>query len=218
MTYLPSEGPVLVQLEKRYYATGYAYFGFVALAIVLIMFFICAANSRRIKRGQNPYISQYLSPPSYIESQGNPQGQQQENVPMYYQSANPNQDAGYYDANGNFVPSNKPLSPTNNAGYNSNVQQAYIPNDNSENMFYQQNTTGSTPVQNYTRPAGPPPGRPVAETSSDGVAAAAGTAGTATAGGSGKNSAPIPEQPPAFDDVVNSNNYSRPDGPPPSRT
>lgn len=210
MSYLPTDSSTFVNLEKRYYTNGYAYFGFVALGIILLLFCICAANNRRIKRGQNPYISQYLSPPTYMESQHNgPSNQNQpENVPMYYQSANPNQDAGYYDANGNFVPSNKPAqTSTNNNDYNANVQQAYIPNENSEDMFYQQQTNASPSNQNYTRPAGPPPS-----------SLSAGGANSTLPLGNGKETViESTEEPPSFDEVVTSPQFSRPAGPPPNR-
>lgn len=214
MPYLPSDN-VIVELDKRYYTTGYGYFGFVALAIIIVLCLICAANSRRIKRGQNPYISQYLSPPTYMEAQGNNGGQAgaPENVPMYYQNANPNQDAGYYDANGNFVPSNKPLSP-GSGDYQANVQQAYLPNQTTENMYQTNGPVASPSTNNYTRPDGPPPGHQSTAANAPSTDAAA----AAAPGGKESSSVGFQEQPPAFEDVVNSTTYQRPSSPPPNRS
>ncbi|VEU22553.1 DEKNAAC103496 [Brettanomyces naardenensis] len=69
----------------------------------------CFVNARRMRAGRQPLVSRYLAPPSYYQSETQYQGNQPQ-LPTYTEEANPMQDVGYYDAQGNFVPA-KPGEP-----------------------------------------------------------------------------------------------------------
>lgn len=174
------------ELQKRdyYYDSSdpgrYAFFAFFVAAIVVFIIMTCLVNKRRMRTGRAPVISSYLAPPTYYQSQNNYTGETT-NLPTYTQNANPNQDAGYYDKNGNFIVTNtaslNPNSPdidlaNNNASPNANqapsqdnvFQQVYVPQQPytqnipnariaSTDIYDAQNLNDMT----YRRPDGPPP-------------------------------------------------------------
>ncbi|KAG0684512.1 hypothetical protein C6P40_002705 [Pichia californica] len=82
----------------------YAFFAFFIAGIIIFLIMICLANARRMKEGRTPLISSYLAPPSYNQSQVAYEGQTTTNLPTYTPNANVNQDVGFYDKNGNFIP------------------------------------------------------------------------------------------------------------------
>lgn len=191
---IPSDNPSLsfqlskivygvnVELQKRdlYYdssgAGRYAFFAFFVAALVVFIVMTCLVNNRRMRAGRTPVISSYLAPPSYYQSQ-NSDDNEGTNLPTYTQNANPNQDAGYYDKNGNFIlTKSAPLDPNNTDNISPNANSDQTPSqDNRLQQVYvpQQPYTGSVPnaytaspniyeAQNlddmiYRRPDGPPP-------------------------------------------------------------
>ena len=145
-------------------AGRYAFFAFFVLAIIVFIIMTCVINVKRMKSGRAPVISSYLSPPNYHQSQTAYEGQVVTNLPTYTPAANPNQDVGYYDKNGNFIPANSTINNNNNNNNNNEIttttnsielndnpyQQPYI-NDNN------QNPNQSLNEMSYRRPDQPPP-------------------------------------------------------------
>lgn len=130
--------PIIVHLEKRD-SVSYAYLAFVIVGILIVIFSICNSNRKRMNRGQRPFISPYLAPPSYHQAQ---QQANSDQLPVYTPGAT-GQDAGYYDVNGNYVPySTAPITDN----LDQSTQQAYVlPEENNSTR--------------YTRPEMPPPGK-----------------------------------------------------------
>ncbi|KAG7722372.1 hypothetical protein KL949_000574 [Ogataea haglerorum] len=101
-----------LDLARRYWSysndgSKYAFFAFLAAIIIIFLIFTCMLNVRRIRRGRTPIISQYLAPPSYYQSQHQSPDANTVPLPAYTEQPNPNQDIGYYDNNGNFIPYSK---------------------------------------------------------------------------------------------------------------
>ncbi|ODQ48239.1 hypothetical protein PICMEDRAFT_16049 [Pichia membranifaciens NRRL Y-2026] len=91
----------------------YAFFAFFAAAFIIFIVMICTVNARRLKSGRAPVISSYLSPPSYHQSQAAYGGETAAtNLPTYTPAPNAQQDVGYYDKNGNFIPTNVTTAET----------------------------------------------------------------------------------------------------------
>lgn len=98
--------PDLVRRDWYYSSNGgarYAFLAFLVAVVVVVLLTTCIINVRRIKAGRRPIVSRYLAPPSYIQSQREYNGGQQQQLPTYTEEANPMQDVGYYDEHGNFV-------------------------------------------------------------------------------------------------------------------
>jgi hypothetical protein len=123
------------ELYKRdfYYSTSdparYAFFAFFVAAILVFIIMTCLINRRRMKDGRAPVISSYLSPPTYNQSQ-NVYGVDSTNLPTYTPNANANQDVGYYDKNGNFIPAQTVII---NQNENQNDQNDQNNNNNNNN-------------------------------------------------------------------------------------
>ncbi|ODV88162.1 hypothetical protein CANARDRAFT_58053 [[Candida] arabinofermentans NRRL YB-2248] len=148
----PSASEQSFQLAKRYwgdYSSGgakYAFFAFLAIVVVFFFIFTCMVNVRRIKSGSKPLISSYLAPPAYYQVQQ--QNSLAQQLPTYTAQPNPNQDIGYYDQTGTFIPYNKPQTETDTELNNLHGQSYYQPQQSqSGNPFdfqatgYQQTTT-----------------------------------------------------------------------------
>ncbi|QPG73684.1 hypothetical protein FOA43_000997 [Brettanomyces nanus] len=97
----------LIKRQGWYQNSGnnarYAFLAFLIAVVVIIFTMTCFVNLRRIRAGRRPFVSRYLAPPSYYQSE-----RQYETapppLPTYTAEANPQQDVGYYDQNGKFVP------------------------------------------------------------------------------------------------------------------
>ncbi|AWU73452.1 uncharacterized protein C5L36_0A00640 [Pichia kudriavzevii] len=149
-------------------AARYAFFAFAVVALILFIFFTCVVNKRRLRTGRSPIISSYLAPPNYQQSQSqyNANTTGGANLPTYTPNANPSQDVGYYDKNGNFIPAIKDsqgnvLNPNPDLVNNSTINNTGvelstdIPTAHTQppNIYEPQSTNDMT----YTRPNGPPP-------------------------------------------------------------
>ncbi|KAH3660144.1 hypothetical protein OGAPHI_007349 [Ogataea philodendri] len=180
-----------VDLAKRYWSysndgSRYAFFAFLAAVIVIFFVFTCLLNVRRIRRGRTPIISQYLAPPSYYQSERNRHENNGVQLPTYTAQPNPNQDIGYYDSNGNFIPysktdgtatstnpfdnqgtgtastqgnSNAAGNTTGNAEPLSQPEQAHARPENSPQAYPSANPqpSSTSSTGNYAPPPGPPP-------------------------------------------------------------
>ncbi|KAG7879548.1 hypothetical protein KL938_003601 [Ogataea parapolymorpha] len=163
-----------LELARRYWTysndgSRYAFFAFLAAIIVIFLIFTCMLNVRRIRRGRTPIISQYLAPPSYYQSQHQSPDGNSVPLPTYTPQPNPNQDIGYYDINGNFIPYSKasgpggpngPVGPNGQSGVNGGSQTAPNPFDQqgtgqTSSPYAQPPATEpiSSPQQVYSRPS-----------------------------------------------------------------
>lgn len=133
------------ELEKRdngWYGGSdsgrYAFFAFFVAAIVIFVVMVCTVNIRRAKAGRAPFISSYLAPPNYYQSQTAYEGQTNTSLPTYTPNANPTQDVGYYDKNGIFIPSSTvPVDSNNNNDENTGRR------DNNTGYIYNSNGNGN---------------------------------------------------------------------------
>ncbi|GMG20669.1 unnamed protein product [Ambrosiozyma monospora] len=186
MAFIQNLDEYLQRRDDYYYSNSnngrYAFFAFFIAIIVIFLLFTCYVNVKRMKNGGTPIISHYLSPPSYFQSQArdaNTTAPTVEPLPQYTENPNPNQDAGYYDQNGNFIPYNKLQNlnytpQTQQQPYNPNLQQPYQPGPPaSSNPFMMTGESVPGPSQAYygtsttidTSIYAPPPGAPPAPTS-----------------------------------------------------
>lgn len=109
------------ELSKRliYYSSDgssparYAFFAIFVAAFIFFIVMVCFVNNKRRKQGRAPMISSYLAPPNYYQSENQYNADAPTNLPTYTPAANPQQDVGYYDKNGNFITTATiPLSTT----------------------------------------------------------------------------------------------------------
>lgn len=198
---------VHAELDKRdwYYSDNsnparYAFFAFMGLAIIVAIIMICMVNVRRMRAGRAPVISSYLAPPNYHQSQVQYEGQTTTNLPTYTPAPNPNQDVGYYDKNGNFIPSTTIVVDPSQSTSTADVEMSNNPfssatPDQSQTPYtsqqpYQSSNMPSAYTQSpainepqsvgdmsYRRPTGPPPNRTYTH-SVTGAGAGAGASGS----------------------------------------
>lgn len=144
----------------------YAFFAFFAAALIIFIIMICMVNIKRIKRGRAPIISSYLTPPSYHQSQVAYEGQTVTNLPTYTPNPNVNQDVGYYDKNGNFIPTtttalnnNNDTNPNDSSFDNTNLNNPFNNGIEMENAYTQQVPSSDANIynDNYSRPGMPNP-------------------------------------------------------------
>lgn len=154
-------------------AARYAFFAFVVAAFVVFILLVCVVNKRRIKSGRSPVISSYLAPPSYNQSQVAYEGQTTTNLPTYTPNPNANQDVGFYDKNGNFIPTSVQNVNDNSIELNDITLVDNNDNDNNtnnnnnsnripENAYIQNSSINDNQLasdMSYRRPDGPPPSR-----------------------------------------------------------
>lgn len=176
-------GGISNELIKRdvYWSDGtsnparYAFFAFFVAAVIIFLIMICFVNAKRMRTGRAPIITSYLAPPSYNQSQVAYEGQTATNLPTYTENANPQQDVGFYDKNGNFIPAKTQsyqettLSETtdtddiqlsNNPNNNNTNNQYRTQNDQPEIAYTNPSITDPQPSDMvYRRPDGPPPSK-----------------------------------------------------------
>lgn len=147
----------------------YAFFAFFVAAIVIFIGMVCVVNAKRMKAGRTPVISSYLSPPSYHQSQVAYEGQTATNLPTYTPAPNAQQDVGYYDKNGNFIPTTITTTDTtaDESNFSNQMHQGngsielLDTNTNTEanntadatnNRLYERNDSGALPTAHTEAP------------------------------------------------------------------
>ncbi|GMF03104.1 unnamed protein product [[Candida] boidinii] len=119
------------ELSKRAWNDGsnggrWAFFVFVIALIVILFAMVCYTNIRRMRRGAAPIRgTTWITPPSYYQSQNQYQSSPANQLPAYTANPNPNQDAGFYDKDGIFVPYESFNMNDNNTNNNIPNQQQY---------------------------------------------------------------------------------------------
>lgn len=141
--------------DSGYYydQSRYAFIAFAVAAVIIFITATCYVNFKRAKRGRAPVVSSFLAPPSYGQSQVAYEGQVVTNLPTYTADANPLQDVGYYDINGNFISADHDTS-----GPHKNVNGIELDDQQLPRVHTQQQQAPSDGVV-YQRPPIPPPGR-----------------------------------------------------------
>ena len=132
----------------------YAFFAFFVAAFIIFIVMICTVNARRLKSGRTPVISSYLSPPSYHQSQAAYGGERTAtSLPTYTPAPNAQQDVGYYDKNGNFIPTNVTTAETtadtsngSNLAHPENGSIELLDNSNPNTNTYNNNNPLSEPL------------------------------------------------------------------------
>lgn len=194
------------------------------VGLALIIFSACRINKKRVSEGRGPIRgTAWMTPPSYYQSQQNTQNPPF--VPQYTATTNDN-DMGYYDAHGNFVPNPKlreayQMGP--GPGYNG---MAYVPMNSPMGMGNPPmgpvipDQTGATiqshgpnpninPNQTFAPPPGPPPSMAQSPLGPPPPALADTHTGSANSGAHVDNPASSGQQ-------TGDSLYQRPEGPPPS--
>lgn len=218
----------------------WAFFVIFIVAIIIIVLGTMRVNKRRSKQGMQPiYGTRWITPPSYYQSQNQyNQGQREGDtnfVPEYTERANEN-DMGYYDNTGTFVPNpnakatvplnDLPTEPEEAHQRQYSVSSGQVPAQtiDDEDLYrrpgsaptrQQQQATGNSDVtEDVGRPAMPPP-----HLQQTGVTNGGTTSETTTDKSTASEEHAAPSYPPPNVNGAgsSSDNYSRPDGPPPAR-
>ncbi|OUM52625.1 hypothetical protein BVG19_g1830 [[Candida] boidinii] len=127
------------ELSKRDWNDGnggrWAFFVFVIALIVILFAMVCYTNIKRIKRGRAPIRgTNWITPPSYYQSQNVYQTSTSNQLPVYTANPNPNQDAGFYDKDGIFVPYD---SFNMNENTENNAPDQQVPYQGNQNAYEQ---------------------------------------------------------------------------------
>lgn len=139
--------------DDGYSSARYGFIGFVVAALLIFVIGTCLVNRRRLQQGRTPFVSSYLAPPSYAQASGDSQTQP---LPAYTADANPNQDVGYYDPSGNFVPTQVPAVEEPNKFVP--LQDLPPVHQRTDNSIRHASTGSVFASDQYQRPDGPPPG------------------------------------------------------------
>lgn len=146
---------------------GGARWAFFAIFLIVVAVMVLGAirvNKKRTAQGIQPiYGTRWMTPPSYLQSQGQynqptrtEPGMPNAYVPTYTQTANDG-DMGYYAADGTFHPNPNAKGPA----FPDNVHQRLTTNADGQPIL-DFNNSGNTVVNDehdldFTRPTGPPP-------------------------------------------------------------
>lgn len=179
------------------------------MAILVVVLAAIRINKRRGQEGREPIRgTAWITPPSYTQSQHNNQ-QQQPYVPPYSEQANDN-DAGYYDNQGNFIPNLKAQEANAASG---GLHGNYTGQPQHLNTLVPDQTGLTSPTQTY-QPTGQSQytnDDPQVNFQRDFSRYYGRTSNTNTNANNTGNSSSSPQT-----DDVELENFSRPDGPPPA--
>uniref|UniRef100_A0A060T8G6 ARAD1D11198p n=1 Tax=Blastobotrys adeninivorans TaxID=409370 RepID=A0A060T8G6_BLAAD len=167
--------PTADTLDRRYwyygddgYSRWYSWGRWVLLGIIIFLFFVilfslCMRSRKRVQQGRTPITGTgWMVPPSYYQSQQQ-YGQEGSGAPVPPYHPQPGRmDAGYYDANGNFVAHNPMASPPPPAATYGGQQPSYgggapYQGSSSRPNEYEMGTVEYERHDNYAPPDYPPP-------------------------------------------------------------
>lgn len=121
--------------------------GCLIAAGIIMLLFIRWFSAKKVRHGEQPLpMTGWMVPPSYYQSQqqyNQPTNNEGPPVPTYNQQPG-EQDAGYYDSNGNFISKQE----------QSDMPAAHFRQDNNDTAAIPEGDAAGY----YRPPAGPPPG------------------------------------------------------------